>query len=152
MMADSNPALHSVSVAAVITDAAHRVLAVQRRDNGHWEPPGGVLEVHETIEDGLVREVLEETGLIVQPLTHTGVYKHVNRGIVALVFRCRAVGVGACISSETLAMRWMTRAEVVEHMDEVFGVRVLDALDDQPRESGPPPQVRNHNGLELLAS
>lgn len=39
---------HSVSVAAVITDDQGRALLIQRRDNGHWEPPGGVLELGET--------------------------------------------------------------------------------------------------------
>ena len=58
---------HSVSVAAVITDDHGRALLIQRADNGHWEPPGGVLELGETIEDGLRREVREETGLDVEP-------------------------------------------------------------------------------------
>jgi ADP-ribose pyrophosphatase YjhB (NUDIX family) len=42
---------HSVSVAAVITDDHDRALLIQRRDNQHWKPPGGVLELGETIED-----------------------------------------------------------------------------------------------------
>jgi 8-oxo-dGTP diphosphatase len=36
---------HSVSVAGVVIDEDERVLLIQRRDNGHWEPPGGVLEL-----------------------------------------------------------------------------------------------------------
>lgn len=54
---------HSVSVAAAIfDDSGENVLLIKRRDNGHWEPPGGVLELDETIEDGLRREVREEAG------------------------------------------------------------------------------------------
>jgi 8-oxo-dGTP pyrophosphatase MutT (NUDIX family) len=56
-----------VSVAAVVVDECNRVLVVQRRDDGTWQPPGGVLELHETLEEGLVREVREETGHIVEP-------------------------------------------------------------------------------------
>ena len=37
-----------------------------------------------TIHDGLVREVLEETGLVVEPDYLTGVYKNMRHGIVAL--------------------------------------------------------------------
>jgi 8-oxo-dGTP diphosphatase len=48
---------HSVSVAGAIIDDHDRILAIRRRDNGHWEPPAGVLELEETIEDGLVREI-----------------------------------------------------------------------------------------------
>ena len=81
---------HSVSVAAAVVEA-DRLLGVRRRDNGRWEPPGGVLELGETIHDGLVREVLEETGLVVEPDYLTGVYKNMRHGIVALVFRCHIV-------------------------------------------------------------
>ena len=73
-----------MSVAAAVVDDDGRLLAIRRRDNGHWEPPGGVLELDETIEDGLVREVHEETGLTVKPERLTGVYKNMERGIVAL--------------------------------------------------------------------
>ena len=38
-------ARHSVSVAGVIIDDQHRALLIRRRDNQHWEPPGGVLEL-----------------------------------------------------------------------------------------------------------
>ncbi len=62
-MSVPDSAKHSVSVAAAVVDADGRILVIRRRDNGHWEPPGGVLELDETIEDGLRREVLEETGL-----------------------------------------------------------------------------------------
>ena len=45
---------HSVRVAGVILDAsATQLLLIQRRDNNRWEPPGGVLGLDETIEDGL---------------------------------------------------------------------------------------------------
>jgi len=63
-----------VSVAGAIVDDQGRMLAVCRADNGHWEPPGGVLELGETIEDGLIREIREETGLVVTPERLTGVY------------------------------------------------------------------------------
>ena len=50
---------HSVSVAAVVTDDTGRVLVVQRRDNGEWQIPGGILELDESIPDGVRREVQE---------------------------------------------------------------------------------------------
>ena len=40
---------HSVSVAGVVIDENGRTLVIQRRDNGQWEPPGGVLERDESI-------------------------------------------------------------------------------------------------------
>src|SRR5205807_2605215 len=82
---------HSVSVAAAIFDkSGENVLLIKRRDNGHWEPPGGVLELDETIEEGLRREVREETGAEIEIGPLTGVYKNMAHGVVALVFRCAA--------------------------------------------------------------
>src|SRR6187200_2359982 len=81
----------SVSVAGAVVREDGKMLAIKRRDNGHWEPPGGVLESGEPMQEGLVREVLEETGLTVKAERLSGVYQNLERDIVALVFRCRAV-------------------------------------------------------------
>lgn len=136
---------HSVSVAAAVVDDDGRVLAVRRADNDHWEPPGGVLELDESIDAGLRREVLEETGLHVEAERLTGVYKNVSRGIVALVFRCRAVGGAAAATAEAVELRWLTGDECRELMDEAYAVRLLDAIDDHATI----PQVRTHDGQRL---
>ena len=81
--------LHSVSVAGAVIREDGRMLVIKRRDNGNWEPPGGVLELNETPQEGVAREVLEETGIHVKVEQLTGVYKNMARGIVALVFRCK---------------------------------------------------------------
>ncbi len=55
---NGQPSRHSVSVGReVITHDHGRALLIQRRDNHHWEAPGGVLELDESIEDGLRREL-----------------------------------------------------------------------------------------------
>jgi 8-oxo-dGTP diphosphatase len=135
---------HSVSVAAAVVDGSRRLLAIRRRDNGRWEPPGGVLELDETIGEGLVREVLEETGLTVEPEALTGVYKNMRRGIVALVFRCRVVDGQVGVSAEATKVAWLSAEEVAERMDEAYAMRLLDALRPGP------PAVRAHDGLVLL--
>jgi 8-oxo-dGTP diphosphatase len=121
------------------------VLAIRRRDNSHWEPPGGVLDRHESNPEGRVREVREETGLIVEPEILTGVYKNMVRGIVALVFRCRTVDEPLKSTTEAQEIRWLTPEELSTHMDEAYAVRMLDALTPGPR------QVRVHDGTALLA-
>jgi 8-oxo-dGTP diphosphatase len=136
---------HSVSVAGIITDDHGRALLSQRRDNHRWEPPGGVLELGETIHDGLRREVHEETGLDIEPVALTGVYKNMPRGIIALVFRCKITGGKLGASDETTAFRWATRSDITELTDEAYAVRVLDALDDEH-----PPAIRQHDGIHLL--
>lgn len=137
--------LHSVSVAGVVVREDGRVLAIRRADNGTWEAPGGVLEPDEAVEDGVRREVYEETGVKVGVDRLTGVYKNVTRGIVALVFRCRLEGGAERLSDEAVEVAWLTPAEVSECMGEVYAVRVLDALRDHTA-----PSIRTHDGRHLL--
>ena len=135
--------LHSVSVAGAVIREDGRMLAIRRRDNGTWEPPGGVLELDETPEDGVVREVLEETGIHIEVEQLTGVYKNMARGIVALVFRCKPSGGEESPTPEATAVEWLTPDEVKKHMGEVYAVRLLDALDPNG------PHVRAHDGKQL---
>lgn len=53
------------SIRAIIEDEEQRVLFIQRKDTKSWAMPAGSIELNETIYDCLVREVEEETGLIV---------------------------------------------------------------------------------------
>ncbi|WP_179853098.1 NUDIX hydrolase [Streptomyces sp. 1331.2] len=137
--------LHSVSVAGVVVREDGRVLVIRRADNGAWEPPGGVLELAESVEDGVRREVYEETGVKVGVERLTGVYKNMSRGIVALVFRCRPESEAMRLSEESVEVGWLTPAEVSERMAEVYAVRVLDALRGDSA-----PSVRTHDGRHLL--
>lgn len=137
---------HSVSVAAAIfDDSGENVLLIKRRDNGKWEPPGGVLELNETIEDGLRREVREETGaeIAIGPLT--GVYKNMALGIVALVFRCRlASDPPVAASQEAVEVAWKDLHFVQLEMVQAYAIRVQDAAQSKV-------QVRVHDGVNLIS-
>lgn len=138
------PYRHSVSVAGVVVRDDGKVLAIRRRDNGHYQAPGGVLERHERIEDGMVREIFEETGLRVEPEQLTGIYKHMGLGVVALVFRARLLGGTPTVTEEAAEVLWMDRDQVLTGMTQAFAIRVIDALD------GPWPHIRHHDGARLL--
>ena len=142
---NTQSARHSVSVAGVIIDDHGQALLVQRRDNHHWEPPGGVLEPGETIQDCLRREVREETGLDVEPVAVTGIYQNMTRNIIALVFRCKITGGDLATNEEATAFRWASETDVITLAVEAYAVRVLDA--QHPDE---PPAVRQHDGVHLL--
>ncbi|MBB4933755.1 ADP-ribose pyrophosphatase YjhB (NUDIX family) [Lipingzhangella halophila] len=135
--------LHSVSVAGAVVRDDGRLLAIRRTDNGTWELPGGVLETTEAPEDGVIREVWEETGIRVEVDQLTGVYKNTTRSIVALVFRCKPSGGVERPSSEATAVEWLTPEQVTERMSEVYAIRLLDALDSNG------PYVRTHDGRHL---
>jgi 8-oxo-dGTP diphosphatase len=136
---------HSVSVAGVVVRDDGRVLVIQRRDNGHWEPPGGVLELAETFDEGVRREVAEETGVHVEVEQLTGVYKNVKQGIVALVFRCHPAAGEATATDESRRVAWFTPDEVRKHMTPAYAIRVLDALDGGVA-------ARAHDGVRMIKS
>jgi ADP-ribose pyrophosphatase YjhB (NUDIX family) len=132
-----------VSVAGVVVNDQDRVLAIRRRDNNHWEAPGGVLELDESFEDGVRREVAEETGVIVHVERLTGVYKNMSRGIVALVFRCSPAQGSGHATDEAVEVRWLTRQDAATMMAPAFAVRVLDAF-------GEGTQIRVHDGVNII--
>lgn len=134
---------HSVSVAGIVVNDAGEVLVIRRRDNGNWEPPGGVLEMTETFEEGTRREVLEETGIAIEVEHLTGVYKNMQRGIVALVFRCKPLDQPSRITDEAAEIRWMTLDEIHAAMAPAYAVRVADAFCSDIR-------TRAHDGVNLL--
>jgi 8-oxo-dGTP pyrophosphatase MutT (NUDIX family) len=139
----ANP--YSVSVAGVVLDDNGRVLLVQRRENGRWEPPGGVLDRGETIAAGLQREVREETGLEIEPGPLTGVYQNLRAHVIALAFRCRPIGGHLTPSDETSDFRWASPVELGTITTEVFAVRLLDGVNYDGA-----PAVRYHDGEHLL--
>lgn len=58
------------------------VLLVKRRDEpsrGIWSPPGGSLELGETVEEAAVRETQEETGVAVRPVRVVDVRDYLSR-------------------------------------------------------------------------
>lgn len=138
------PPRHSVSVAAAVVREDGRVLCIRRDDNGHWEPPGGVLELGERIHDGLIREVQEETGLVVVADTLTGIYQNEPRDIVALVFRCHVTSGVLTVTAETSQIEWLDRRQVQDRMSESYAIRLTDAFDFTGQ-----PAVRTHGGERL---
>ncbi|WP_116708284.1 NUDIX hydrolase [Actinomycetospora cinnamomea] len=137
---------HSVSVAGIVIDDRDRVLVIQRRDNGQWEPPGGVLELHETPAAGVAREVFEETGVEAAVDRLTGAYKNMPRGIISLVFRCHPLSTSTTSSDEATEARWVHRSEIPQMMTEAYAIRVSDAFLEGA------PAVRAHDGKSLVNS
>src|SRR5579863_8666472 len=118
------PSAPLVGVGAVVVHEG-RVL-VARRGNpplkGHWTLPGGVLELGESLAEGLVREVREETGLIVEPVELVELLDRIHREgarvryhYVIADYLCRVVGGELEAASDADAVRWVERAEWNSH-------------------------------------
>ena len=64
----------AIAARAIVEDENGRILFVRRNDNGAWVMPAGSIELEESILDCVKREVLEETGLIVESAYPIAIY------------------------------------------------------------------------------
>ena len=133
------PSAPLVGVGAVVVEAG-RVLLVRRGHEpmkGHWSLPGGLVELGESLSDGVIREVREETGLTVEPVGLVELLDRIHREgervqyhYVIADYLCRVVGGVLQASSDADAVRWVERAEWNSHsallLDPVT-VRVIEA-------------------------
>jgi len=113
-----------IGVGAVIVQDG-RVLLVQRgRDpmKGQWTLPGGVLEVGESLVEGVAREVREETGLEIEVLELVELLDRIHREdgrvrfhYVIADYLCRVTGGELHAASDADAVRWTERAEWNSH-------------------------------------
>lgn len=128
--------------ALVVKDG--RILLVRRGQEplkGRWSIPGGLLELGEALEAGVVREVREETGLVVEPVELIELLDRIHREdtpegsriryhYVIADYLCRVTGGELCASSDAEEVRWVERAEWNSHGAlalEPIAVRVMEA-------------------------
>jgi 8-oxo-dGTP diphosphatase len=84
----------AVGAACAVFDGEGRVLLVHHTYGRYnWEIPGGLVEAGESPNDGALRELVEETGLVGSLVRLTGVYlepAHDLGPMLHFVFRCVA--------------------------------------------------------------
>jgi ADP-ribose pyrophosphatase YjhB (NUDIX family) len=85
---------------------------------GHWSLPGGLLELGESLSGGVIREVREETGLIVEPLGLIELLDRIHRAgervryhYVIADYLCRVTDGVLQAASDADAVRWVGRDE-----------------------------------------
>lgn len=111
-----------IGVGAVIVSQG-RALLVRRATEplkGEWSVPGGVLELGEKLHDGVRREVLEETGLEVDPQQVLEVFDSIfndQQGrtqyhFVLIDYLCSVISGEACAGSDVSEVRWVTEDEL----------------------------------------
>jgi ADP-ribose pyrophosphatase YjhB (NUDIX family) len=135
------PASPLVGVGAVIFDELGRVLLIQRGtepNKGRWSIPGGLVELGEPLQEALRREVLEETGLSVEPKAvvdvvdriyteQDGDVTRIRFHYVVIDYWCRRLDGVAKFSSDAAAICWASASEWRENYAlEPITIEVID--------------------------
>ncbi len=122
---------------AVIMDEQKRLLITQRAPHlskgGYWEFPGGKLELNESPELALIREVHEEVGLEILSYHYLGVVSHsydtyqvILYGYVVHQYR----GEARCCESQT-GIRWVSLDELSDYDFPEANRQLIDMLCDK---------------------
>jgi ADP-ribose pyrophosphatase YjhB (NUDIX family) len=111
-----------LGVGAIIIEGDCVLLVERGREplKGWWSLPGGVLETGEFLKDGIRREVLEETGLTVEPVALVEVFERIMRDpegraeyhYVLIDYLCRVSGGNACAADDAGSVAWVRREEL----------------------------------------
>lgn len=88
----------TLGVDAIVMNDEKQILLVQRTDDKTWSMPGGWVEADETVDQAIVREVLEETGLEIVPERIVDVHVRLER-TAHITYLARVIG-GKIICSE----------------------------------------------------
>ena len=112
-----------VAVLAVVVRGEHALIVqcAQQPNQGRWGFPGGVLELGETVAEGAMRELAEETGILAEPAGILNVHDAVSRDVEGRVqFHYVLIAVRGIWRSgegvaadDAAATAWVSREEIL---------------------------------------
>ncbi|MFC7443428.1 NUDIX hydrolase [Laceyella putida] len=129
------PPKHIVSVSAYIENHQGEVLLIRTQQRDTWEIPGGQVEEGEPLHEALIREVKEETGVLIKPVGITGIYQNLSIGVVAIVFYAEALTTEITMQPEEIQKARFVKLDETK-IDELilyptFRSRIRDAMKKQ---------------------
>ena len=131
------------STNGVIFNERGEILLQKRSDNGFWALPGGAVDIGESVEQGVMREVLEETGLHVIVKRLIGIYSDPKLYVIAsypggdivhyvtLLFECERQSGELAISDESTDIGYFPLDALPEKVLLSLRIRIQDTLSNQ---------------------
>lgn len=121
-MGRAYPSQPVIGVGAIVL-REDEVLLIRRGSapqKGLWSLPGGGLELGESLDQAIQREVLEETGLEVRVLEFAGVFERITKDdgeavqyhYVLLDYLCEIVGGALAAGDDAADAEWVNRAAI----------------------------------------
>jgi 8-oxo-dGTP diphosphatase len=127
LMADNRryPSRPVLGIGALIFRGNHILLVERGKEplKGLWSLPGGALETGESLRDGIRREVLEETGLTVEPEEVATIFERIMRDeqgqteyhYVLIDYICEAASGEARAATDVSAVAWVSETELLQY-------------------------------------
>jgi 8-oxo-dGTP diphosphatase len=103
-----------------------KILLVERGKEplkGYWSIPGGIVETGEKLEDGIRREVAEETGLDVEPYFMFEIFERImpdregkpEYHYVLIDYLCRRLGGRPIAASDASRVEWVAEENLRQY-------------------------------------
>ncbi|MGH9715734.1 MAG: NUDIX hydrolase [Candidatus Acidiferrales bacterium] len=119
-----------------VTILNHRALLIRRGTpplKGQWSIPGGLLEIGETIQEGVKRELREETGIEVRPLDLIEVFERIELDgsgrtryhYVVLDYLCEPLSGEARAGSDVTHVAWASVEELPQYSLSSTATRII---------------------------
>ncbi len=111
---------HYRVVGALLTDSEGRMLACRRPEGdvwaGWWEFPGGKIEENESQEIALIREIEEELGISVSPISCVAEISHDygDRDVDLFIWKCEPVDPASIRLSEHDKAVWIRKEGLID--------------------------------------
>ena len=117
---------HIVAAAGYVFDNKGNILIVKTHHRG-WDTTGGQIEEGENVEEGVLREILEESGVRANIKCLCGIYSNVGKHLfydgvtpvptkVMLDFICDYVEGELTCSNETSKVIWVPKEDVLSYI------------------------------------
>lgn len=117
---------HIVAAVGFVFDSEGNILLIKTPNRG-WDCTGGQVENGESIEEGVIREIMEESGVKANVVSLCGIYSNVGTHLyydgkttvptkVMMDFICEYESGELTTSNESLEVKWVPKQDVMKYV------------------------------------